>query len=47
MVDDGHMTARTPDVAERFVAAINAHDVNQLLALMTPDHRFVDSPAMC
>jgi hypothetical protein len=37
------MTARPIQLAERFVAAINAHDVDQLLALMTADHRLVDS----
>jgi uncharacterized protein (TIGR02246 family) len=30
-------------VADRFVAAINAHDVSALAALMTHDHRFVDA----
>lgn len=30
-------------VAERFVAAINAHDVRAIVALMTKDHRFVDA----
>ena len=28
---------------ERFVAAINRHDVDALVMLMTPDHLFVDS----
>ena len=37
------MTAGVTPLAELFVAAINAHDVEQLLALMTPNHRFVDS----
>jgi hypothetical protein len=31
------------EVARRFVAAINAHDPQQLSALMTADHRFIDS----
>jgi uncharacterized protein (TIGR02246 family) len=31
------------DVARAFVAAINAHDVDRLAALMTDDHRFTDS----
>ncbi|MDT4967809.1 MAG: hypothetical protein QOJ64_2546 [Acidobacteriota bacterium] len=30
-------------VAEQFVAAINAHDVERIAALMSPDHRFTDS----
>jgi uncharacterized protein (TIGR02246 family) len=30
-------------VAEQFVAAINAHDVERLASLMTADHRFIDS----
>jgi ketosteroid isomerase-like protein len=31
------------DVAMAFVAKINAHDVDGLLALMTPNHVFVDA----
>ena len=31
------------DVAMAFVARINAHDVDGLVALMTPDHLFVDA----
>ncbi len=31
------------DVAKRFVERINAHDVDGIVALMTPDHAFVDS----
>jgi ketosteroid isomerase-like protein len=31
------------DVAMTFVAKINAHDVDGLVALMTPDHVFVDA----
>jgi len=31
------------DVVLRFVAAINAKDVERLVAMMTDDHRFVDS----
>lgn len=31
------------EVAKRFVERINAHDVDGLVALMTPDHTFVDS----
>jgi uncharacterized protein (TIGR02246 family) len=30
-------------VAEQFVAAINAHDVEGIASLMTSDHRFIDS----
>jgi ketosteroid isomerase-like protein len=30
-------------VAEQFVTAINAHDVERLASLMTSDHRFTDS----
>ena len=33
----------TADVAMAFVAKINAHDVEGLVALMTPDHVFVDA----
>jgi ketosteroid isomerase-like protein len=29
--------------AERFVTYINSHDVDAIAALLTPDHRFVDS----
>jgi ketosteroid isomerase-like protein len=32
-----------PKVAEQFVTAINAHDVERLASLMTADHRFIDS----
>src|SRR5881409_650988 len=35
------MTAQ--NVAEQFVTAINAHDVERLASLMTSDHRFIDS----
>jgi ketosteroid isomerase-like protein len=31
------------ETAEQFVAAINAHDIERLAALMTLDHRFIDS----
>ncbi len=31
------------EVAQQFVIAINAHDVERLATLMTPDHRFIDS----
>jgi ketosteroid isomerase-like protein len=31
------------EAAKQFVAAINAHDVERLAALMTSDHRFIDS----
>jgi ketosteroid isomerase-like protein len=31
------------EVIEQFVATINARDVDRLAALMTPDHRFIDS----
>jgi uncharacterized protein (TIGR02246 family) len=37
------MAANNLHIVERFVAAINAHDVEQLVALMTLDHRLVDS----
>ena len=41
------MLARTAmslqEVAEQFVAAINAHDVEGIASLMTSDHRFIDS----
>jgi uncharacterized protein (TIGR02246 family) len=37
------MAANISHIVERFVAAINAHDVEQLVALMTLDHRLVDS----
>ena len=35
------MTPQT--VAEQFVTAINAHDVERLASLMTSDHCFIDS----
>jgi len=35
------MTAQ--DIAEQFVHAINAHDLERLASLMTSDHRFIDS----
>ena len=35
------MTAQ--NVAEQFVNAINAHDIERLASLMTADHRFIDS----
>jgi hypothetical protein len=31
------------EVAQQFVIAINAHDVEKLTARMTSDHRFIDS----
>ena len=31
------------DVAQKFVDMINAHNVKGLIALMTPDHAFIDS----
>jgi ketosteroid isomerase-like protein len=34
--------ANTVDVAIAFVAKINAHDVDGLAALMTPDHTFIE-----
>ena len=39
------MSDRNPDtdVALRFVERINAHDVDGLAALMTDEHRFIDS----
>jgi ketosteroid isomerase-like protein len=30
-------------ILEQFVTAINAHDVERLASLLTPDHRFIDS----
>ena len=30
-------------IAQQFVTAINAHDVERLASLMTSDHRFIDS----
>jgi ketosteroid isomerase-like protein len=37
-------TANSPEsVAHAFLRAINRQDVNALIALMTPGHRFVDS----
>jgi ketosteroid isomerase-like protein len=33
----------TTDTFERFVAAINSHDVEALVSLMTADHLFIDS----
>jgi len=33
----------TTETFERFVAAINSHDVEALVSLMTDDHLFVDS----
>lgn len=35
--------ANPVEVALAFVAKINAHDVDGLFALMTPDHVFIDS----
>ena len=37
------MVNTAADIAQRFVERINAHDVEGLVALMTPNHRFVDS----
>jgi len=34
---------RATEVAVRFAERINAHDVEGMIALMTPDHLFVDS----
>lgn len=31
------------ETAHRFVERINAHDIAGLAAMMTPDHRFIDS----
>jgi thioester reductase-like protein len=40
----GLIPPMTPqDVAEQFVRAINAHNVERLAYLMTSDHRFIDS----
>jgi ketosteroid isomerase-like protein len=33
----------TEDTVLRFIDCINAHDVERLAALLTPDHRFIDS----
>ncbi len=35
--------ATSTDVAMAFVAKINAHDVDGLVTLMTPDHVFIDA----
>lgn len=35
------MTAR--QTVERFMASINAHDVEAIVSCMTPDHHFIDS----
>jgi ketosteroid isomerase-like protein len=35
--------SESAELALGFVAKINAHDVDALVALMTPDHMFVDS----
>ena len=37
------MNDSAESVARAFVAAINRQDVDELAALMTPEHRFVDS----
>jgi uncharacterized protein (TIGR02246 family) len=37
------MKASAEAVAQAFVRAINRQDVEELVALMAPDHRFVDS----
>lgn len=37
------MDEKTIDVAKEFVAAINRQDVESMVALMTPEHRFTDS----
>ena len=39
----GADAARTSKTFERFVAAINSHDLEAIASLMTPDHLFVDS----
>jgi ketosteroid isomerase-like protein len=36
-------SADTTKTFERFVAAINSHDTEALIALMTADHLFIDS----
>jgi limonene-1,2-epoxide hydrolase len=40
---NGGMKDAAESVAHAFVRAINRQDVDALAALMTPDHRFVDS----
>ena len=37
------MASHISHIVERFVAAVNAHDVEQLVAMITLDHCFVDS----
>jgi uncharacterized protein (TIGR02246 family) len=37
------MKASAEAVAQAFIRAINRQDVEELVALMAPDHRFVDS----
>lgn len=37
------MEEKSIDIANEFVAAINRQDVDGLVALMTPEHRFTDS----
>ena len=35
--------ARAATVVRRFIERINAHDVDGIVAMLAPDHRFVDS----
>ena len=37
------MQEQAADTLERWLGAINAHDVDMLVALMSPDHVFIDS----
>jgi ketosteroid isomerase-like protein len=37
------MQERAADTLDRWLSAINAHDVDALVALMSPDHLFIDS----
>ena len=39
------MSSATAHIFDRFVAAVNAHDVAALAVLMTADHLFIDSLA--
>lgn len=38
-----HQAPSPEEVVRRFMAAINAHDVEAVLSLMTEDHRFTDA----
>ncbi len=42
-MSNGAEAMSSTETFERFVAAINGHDIEALKSLMTPDHLFVDS----